>query len=474
MFRLMTESIRLDEAQSIWMFTKSFPTLFHLVGSDVHVPLYGILLHIWMQVFGTDIITVRMFSFLFFILSIPLVYIVTKRLYRDFARENIAFYTMLVFMLSPFLLWYASEARMYTLLIFFALISHYYFLDFLHSYGKKGKLGFFLVSLFGFYTHYFYFLLTAAQGLFIIGTLLFSQKEQIKKNKVTEFITFASIIFCDLLLFTPWIVYVVSLGEVQNAAPLIPPPTSYNIFQTFILFVFGFQNQIIQSAIVSLWPLFVIVLFFIFTRRFLRVSQNLVYAIITSTLPIALTFILSYIHPIFLTRYLIFVTPLLFSLIVWLVVIFSKRKSQFGILLLLSIMALSLVFQTNAASTPVKEHYENTAEYLEVHATPSDIIAVSAPFTIYPLEYSYHGTARIVTIPFWNRFTYGPIPSYSDTELEKEINTYKLVYDRLFLVLSYNQGYQQNIQQYLDTHYQLLEIKDFSETIQLRVYKLRY
>jgi hypothetical protein len=159
---------------------------------------------------------------------------------------------------------------------------------------------------------------------------------------------------------------------------------------------------------------------------------------------------------------------------VWLLVVFSKRKSHVGILLLLGGMVLSLVLQTNAASTPVKEHYENTASYLEQTATPSDLIAVSAPFTIYPLEYSYHGSARIITIPFWDRFSYGPIPAYSTAELIKEIDTYKLIYSRLFVVLSYDQGYQKDIQQYLDTHYQLLETKDFSETIEVRVYKLRY
>lgn len=63
---LSSQSIRLDEAQSIWVSTKSVPTIITLTSQDVHVPLYGVLLHFWLQFFGNTILAARSLSLLFF------------------------------------------------------------------------------------------------------------------------------------------------------------------------------------------------------------------------------------------------------------------------------------------------------------------------------------------------------------------------------------------------------------------------
>jgi len=78
----------------------------------------------------------------------------------------------------------------------------------------------------------------------------------------------------------------------------------------------------------------------------------------------------------------------------------------------LTVMFLLLLNQNISASTPVKENYKGVADYLNLHVKPDDIIALSAPFTIYPIEYYYKGQAGIDTIPKWNRFAHGPIPSF--------------------------------------------------------------
>jgi len=52
-------SIRLDEAQSLWQTDHSYGYLLHLVAEDVHPPLYHVLLRTWRLVFGPDIETAR-------------------------------------------------------------------------------------------------------------------------------------------------------------------------------------------------------------------------------------------------------------------------------------------------------------------------------------------------------------------------------------------------------------------------------
>jgi len=47
-------------------------------------------------------------------------------------------------------------------------------------------------------------------------------------------------------------------------------------------------------------------------------------------------------------------------------------------------------------------------------------------------------------------------------------------HDDLWLLLSYDQGYQKNIQDYFDSHYQRLSAVTLSPNMILEEYKLRY
>ncbi|RYF28118.1 MAG: hypothetical protein EOO17_05325, partial [Chloroflexi bacterium] len=61
------ESLRLDEAQSIWQTSHSLKETLFIVAQDVHMPLYHILFHFWTIFFGTSTEAIRFMSFLFFV-----------------------------------------------------------------------------------------------------------------------------------------------------------------------------------------------------------------------------------------------------------------------------------------------------------------------------------------------------------------------------------------------------------------------
>src|SRR5258706_1629068 len=58
-FTLFSQSIRLDESQSIWVATKPVISILYLDAQDVLVPLYSIILHFWLQIFGTSVVAAR-------------------------------------------------------------------------------------------------------------------------------------------------------------------------------------------------------------------------------------------------------------------------------------------------------------------------------------------------------------------------------------------------------------------------------
>ncbi len=477
-FTLYPQSIRLDEAQSIWFSTKPLLALLHLVSQDVTVPLYPVLLHFWMQLFGSNIVVARTLSLLLYLLTLPFLYLLAK----NSSTTKVALATVALFSLSPFLIWYSAETRMYTLFTLMATANSYYFLKLYNSSGQKGQFGYFLTTLLGFYSHYFFIFLVVTQIVFI-GVDLAQKMQKIKEgysfwerlSKEKTFpLKFVGLLGMATLFFLPWVTYFLLMGAASNTQPLIPPPTSYNIIQTFVLFLFGFQSQSLQSFLVSLWPLSVVLLFFVFTQKKHLPAKNASYFLLATFLPIALVFAASFIKPIFLSRYLILITPSLFFMVAWMILNYSK-KLYLPLLAMISAFSIGLIiYQNFSPNTPVREDYEGVSAYLEQKAAPEDIIAVSAPFTIYPLEYTYNGHSRIATIPDWDQYSQGPIPQFSLQQLQNQMQAYQKRYKNIFVVLSYDQGYQKQIQNYLDTHYQLLEAKNFSPGLQSREYKLRY
>lgn len=476
---LAFQSIRLDEAQSIWVSTKSVESILSIDAQDVLVPLYEVMLHVWLQVFGSSILAARTLSFLFFLLTLPVLY----RLAKETSSNRVAMVTVTLFSLSPFIMWYSSEARMYSLFAFITTWNHLFFVRFNRSDGTSSKVGYIITAILGLYTHYFFIFLLVTQFLYLVWRAIVKPEYEIgakdefqKPHTRGRKLIFlhASLLLFASIFFLPWVLYFFQLGAAATSQPLIPPPTSFNIIQVFINFIFGFQSSTIQSILISLWPIFVLSFFFIFTKREQEAGESINYFAFATFLPVALIFLGSYFRPIFLSRYLILVTPTLFLLLAWIFSEYHKKSSQaiFGVLF--TVMFILLVYQNISTTTPLKENYAGVARYLEAHATPSDIIAVSAPFTIYPIEYTYEGNTKIETIPQWDRFAHGAIPPFSQNKFISQLKAYQTQYNYLFVILSYDQGYEKTIKQYLDKHYQQLDRKEFSPGLELREYKLRY
>ena len=477
---LYGQSLRLDEAQSIWVYTKSVPTFFYLTAQDVLTPLYGFLLHFWLQIFGNTVIAARSLSLCFFVLTVPALYILVKR----YSTTKTAILTIFLFSLSPFIVWYSNEARMYTLFLFATTLNHIFFLKMYRTDGKEGNIGFTLTAALGFYSHYFFIFLIATQGIYVFAKLFgilqsdndfnySPTRNSYQRYKQFTFLYLRQLAFA-VLLFLPWILYVLSLGGASNTQPLIPAPSSFNIFQAFVNFLFGFQNQNIQGILISLWPLLVLLILFLFTQRKEIQSTHFEYFILLTFAPIILVFLASYIKPIFLTRYLILVTPTLFFVLAAILLSYSKRLSYFLTTVLLLLMALLLLEQNFSSTTPVKENYEGATDFLNQEVQPEDIVAVTSPFTIYPIEYYYNGPTRIETIPLWDRYAHGPIPPFSLANLKKQIATDQKQFADIYIVFSYDQGYEAQIKDYMEKHYQRLQKKQFSPGLEVREYKLRY
>ena len=92
-FWLQGQSLRLDESQSLWQTSHSPGQLLTIVAQDVHVPLHHLLLHFWQLFFGNLVQTARALSLIFFVLTIPVVYVTGR---EAFSRNTGLFAAALI------------------------------------------------------------------------------------------------------------------------------------------------------------------------------------------------------------------------------------------------------------------------------------------------------------------------------------------------------------------------------------------
>ena len=459
---LIHNSLRLDEAQSLFQTAHSFGGTLKVVAQDVHVPLYHVILHFWQLYVGQDIETVRSLSLIFFLLTIPMMYVLARRLLP--VKWSLA--VVALFSFSPFMNWYANEARMYTLLVLLSTLSQYYFLKLIESRGTKGWLGYTLTALVGIYSHYFFAFNLLCQGIYFLLA-----RKQFDKGTLKRFIILAVVLLVEL---APWLYYFYSLGSASNTSPNLPSPSSVDFFNVFSQFSFGFQNNNVNTILLSMWPILVIMAL-LSVKYGQRISSKMAYIMAAGILPIILAFIFSYLlTPFFLGRYMVACVPPLTILLIWLVSNYKRplyRAVTVGLFALLIGVSAQQYF---SQSTPVEENYRLAASTISAKAKSRDVVVLSAPFTVYPFDYYYTGPARVHTLPEWNREVPGPIPAFNAKTLPQQVAALNKNHQYAYVLLSFNQGYEDQVFQYYQRHFEHTGSQRISPDLRLEIYRVGY
>ena len=453
-------SLQLDEAQSLWQSSHSILGILHTVALDVHVPLYHLLLHFWLLIFGEHISSARILSLVFFIASLPFFYLLA----RQVLSRKWSLFSLILFSFSPFMLWYSNIARMYSLLALFTTISQYLFLRIMRT--NKGWRKYGLSSVIGAYSHYFFSFVLAAEGLY----LLYNRK-RFAPGSVKRLILVAILV---VLALAPWLVYFFILGAAHNTRPLLATPSTVDFFNVYSQFLFGFQDTFINTIILSLWPLLMLI-GFLALRRNQSVTPEISFIATMAFLPVITAFVLSLvISPFFLSRYLISAVAPLLILTVWLISYYPTYLRAAIIVLICIITIGANIEQAINPNNPLKENYRSAVSYINHHIHPQDGVIISTPFTIYPFEYYYRGGAPIYTLPLWKRVGSGSIPAFQSKTLPSQVKKIDAYKQNVYLLLSQDQGYQNTIDIYFRDHFKRLYKHVYSPDLTLYVYKMGY
>jgi len=109
-----TSDLPLDEAMSVNIARLPLAEMFEALQRDGHPPLYYLLLHQWIAWFGDGDTAVRSLSSVFSVATLPLVWVAGTRC----GGRRCAVAAVVLAATSPFAIRYATEARMYALVMF--------------------------------------------------------------------------------------------------------------------------------------------------------------------------------------------------------------------------------------------------------------------------------------------------------------------------------------------------------------------
>jgi uncharacterized membrane protein len=211
-------------------------------------PIFFILLKYWTAISRNDSFF-RLLPLFFGLLSVISVYLLGRILFNNKAGLISAF----LLGISPFHIYYSRELRSYTLFVFLAILSVYFFVLALRE--KKSRLWalFVLFTTLGLYTHNLFILLVLAEDLFF----LFSCKKH--KELILKWMISQSVL---LFLYLPWIIMlarqILNLG-ILSVFFWVPKPSLETLIHTFNIFNLGYnasRGEYLLSNFIF-WPLFI-------------------------------------------------------------------------------------------------------------------------------------------------------------------------------------------------------------------------
>lgn len=250
--------IWLDEAISIHQARLSLHNMFHtLYFGDRQPPLYDLVLWVTIRLFGHGEFAVRLPNLIAGTLVIPVLYELGRQLYdRRTGLFAAGFATV-----SPLLVWYTQEVRMYTFATLFGLLALLMQLRAIQKGGIGNWAGYILATAALLWSHYFGVLLFAVQQLIFVGVIVHRYRTDQPVRSLA--LGFAYSLAVLTMVLVPLIAFLHHQYEFTAAAAGSPSGTYdylsfYAVLSNIAWSLWGYQPDATTVLLAALWPLFLL------------------------------------------------------------------------------------------------------------------------------------------------------------------------------------------------------------------------
>lgn len=443
-FLLANKGMWLDETFSVWLANHSVADMLQwIVRIDQHPPLYYLLLHYWIGLDGDTPYHVRLISALFGTATIPIIYLIGKRM----SGVVMGMVAAVLLALSLFNIYFAQETRMYTFLTFNAAVAIYalvrlltdsraarpigsQFREYLHAWRTLGPLepdnvkefsykdetrnktgwrawiarhrwssiqtietdlawvALIVFSAATMLSHNTAVLFPVATNIFVLGLMLYQRKKKLESLPSLQAPSFSNWMKAQIgifLLWSPWIVTFIKQAGAVDQRFWIPEPT----WDTVVRVVKTLMNPsapLPANLASMIWALYVLALCLALLHFRKKFSQFLFLAALFA-IPFLGELIVSIRRPIFYDRTLLWTTIPLFLV---LAAGIAQLKSRILIFLVVGILATNSLFSAgDYFRFYQKEDWSTAAGYVAYYVQKDDLVLFNSNFVEIPFDYYF-------------------------------------------------------------------------------------
>ena len=387
-----------DEPFTVYHAQMDIFSIIRLLSDGNNPPLFELILHYWIKVFGISELSVRLPSLFFSSFTVFFIY----KLAHKHLNSKVALYASIIFIFSNYFTLYAQEARVYSLLGLLSIMSMNYFLDIINeckTYFEAEQLvnsiklkifALILINSLIIYAHYFGFFILLTQFIFII------YKRSIFIQYWKQILLIISTI--GILYLPNVIVFYTRLIESSTKGTWVKAPKSIDSIYNMIR---KFANEPLVATLVIAVFLASIVKYFI-KRKVDSTNWNSSFIVFWFVFIFFFMFGISYLIPMFLDRYLI-PSAIAFSILVAISIDYIVKKPRYSYITPIVICALFIA--TVKPSISNKRNVRETINKLIELKTANTLVLVCPQHFV--LNFAYYYDSKIfkninVKNPYFN------------------------------------------------------------------------
>lgn len=363
-----------DEPFSVYHAQMDIASIIKLLSEGNNPPLYEIILHFWIKIFGISEFSVRFPSLLFSCVTVLFVY----KFGVKYLNKHVALYAGIIFIFSNYHILFAHEARVYAFLGMLSIISMYYFVGMLFDANASPNNAFksritansiilAIVNTLIIYSHYFGFFIILVQLLFLAFNWTLASK------------IYKQILLCSAiitLLYMPNIMVVANrLQSTATNGTWVSPPNGadsiYNMLRQF-------SNEPIVAVCIIAILLFSLIKVIVNRRKEQKsIYSNLV--VFWFAFVFLFIFCVSYLLPMFMDRYLM-PAAIAFCLLVGITIDYLTKRPKYNYIApaIICLLFISTVNPNITNKRNVKETVEKISDIKDLNTLviicPSDFV----------------------------------------------------------------------------------------------------
>ena len=460
------QSLWRDEVDVLRFATQPLPELLrNFTLAEHNGPLYYVLMRGWLHLVSTSEFALRFIALICGVLSIPILW----RVARPLVGQRAALLTTLLAAISPYLVWYAQDAKMYAVFTMLILLASWCAERALRSGQGVWWGGFVLAASLSLYIHLLAVLMIP---LYTLMLLIWPSAPHGRRRGLIA-LGFLTLPYLPLALW-------------QLPLLLQPHPTGHAFVPLPEMFALLFALHTRGVALVGDWPVSTVFLFAVLVGVFAPsmrteawVEENTtplkgvlpwrarLFLALWAFLPVVLLFGVTLRLPLFQPRYLIFTLPPFLMLTARGILALARLARPVALALLAAVLAFSGLGLWVQGTQPLKSDFRAAAAFVAQRYQAGEPIMFQVPYVRYAFDYYFPQAHPTLEGPWTNE-------GRSAQSVAQQLSEVTRGYTTLWLVVSENWLWDERdlTRAWFREHAELLAASSFAR-VEVYHYRLR-